>query len=112
MPLTLDQQVNIAGNTRFQYRVAMAMYTVAKEFITDEDTNTLSDIFARMVIQADYGNFTKYAALVVADSSIAGANITNADSVTDQTILAAIRSMWDYLSGVGSSVLPHPGPHG
>lgn len=103
MAVTLAQQVTAVATESFQYRVAMGMFAIAREVLFEGKSiegHALRYNFATGVVNSDYMSFLKYAALVATDPVIVSAAPTSTDAITDATILASIRRMWNPLSGV------------
>lgn len=103
MPIDLRKQYDLATDRTFNERVAMALYTVAREVLNEPHDTLHSPLrirFAQGILTASVSSFTGYAAVVVADPTIAGGNSASNSQITDPIILTAIRNIWNRLSGV------------
>lgn len=100
---SLGELAAVVADNSFRYRVAMGMYTVAREVLGEKEhgrNNEVRDAFARHIISTDYTQALPYAAVVVADPEIANQEPLVSNQVSDDKILAAIRQIWDSLAGV------------
>ena len=101
--MDLRKQYDVATDNTFNQRVAMALYTVAREMVyedLDTPAHPLRVRFAQGILTADVTNFTRYASMVMANPAIATPpQGTSAANITDTQILEAIREMWNPLAG-------------
>ena len=104
---TLTQQLTAVATESFRYRVSMAMYKIAREVLFENpaiDQHHIRVNFAMGVINSDYNNHAKYAALVVADPLIADVPVpaNGVDGISDGVICDCIRRMWNPLAGIAN----------
>ena len=101
--MDLRKQYDVATDATFNERVAMALYTVAREVIS-EDPETrdhpLRVRFAQGIVTSDVKTFSRFASMTVADPIVAVMpQGTSAANITDAVILEAIRNMWNPMAG-------------
>lgn len=104
---TLDDGAKIVADNVFQRRVGMAVYFVARQILLEAPTTPDHELrmrTAQQIMASPIENVLKYAALVVTNEAIASKPSavlgTGQASISDQEILAAVREVWNPLSGV------------